>query len=332
MAQSSEKNDQISGKLLAYLIEELNDSSIAYDDPPVRLQGGYETATYRFKLQTVHEGLTKSLVLRLYPEAYGPENAVWESTIQNALAKEGYPVAKAHFLCKDKSILGGAFFIMDYLAGKPMITAPFETIPEILGKAHAALHSIDPEPLIKSLIKQGVDEYHFRLNNRFDYLQNTKKELPWICDGIDWLMRKRPPEPPRLAICHGDFHPLNILIQDGNVTGVLDWPGFLITDPALDIANSILLMTVPFKHLASSLLGLDFESVDWEMGAQQYLDAYQTEIPFDGTNVEYYRVRRSIHALIEGFRGHQVWHQPLIVRDLIGFIYQATDIRISIPV
>jgi len=331
MIHPNEKTDQIAGKLIVYLRDELNDSTIEYDSPLTQLQGGFETATYRFRLKGVQKELNKRLVLRLYPEFYGPENAVWESSVQNVLANEGYPVARAYFICTDKSILGGAFFIMDFLPGKPMMTAPIETIPEMLGKTHAALHRIDPESLIKSLNEQGIDENKCRLSNRFGFLQNIANELPWICDGVDWLMENRPSEPGRLAICHGDFHPLNILIQDGKVTGVLDWPGFLIADPALDIANTILLTTVPFKYLASSLVGPDFASADWEMGSRLYLDAYRAQLPLDSTNVDYYRVRRSVHALIEGFRGHQVWHHPLIVQDLIEFIYKVTEIRITMP-
>ncbi len=117
---------------------------------------------------------------------------------------------------------------MDFLSGKPMIFAPVETIPEILGKAHAALHRIEPESLIESLNEQGIDENQCRLDNRFNILQNIADELPWIYNGVDWLMENRPSESGRLAICHGDFHPLNILIQDDRVTGVLDWPGFLM--------------------------------------------------------------------------------------------------------
>jgi aminoglycoside phosphotransferase (APT) family kinase protein len=64
------------------------------------------------------------------------------------LAKEAYPVAKAHLICTDKSVLGGAFFIMDFLSGTPMMAAPIEAIPMILGIAHAALHSIDPGSFI----------------------------------------------------------------------------------------------------------------------------------------------------------------------------------------
>ena len=129
----------------------------------------------------------------------------------------------------------------------------------------------------------------------------------------------------------GDFHPLNILVRDGRVTGVLDWPGFLIADPAIDVANTVLLTTVPFKHLGSALLGPNFASVDWELGSRQYLDAYRAQIPLDSTNLDYYRVMRSIFALTEGIRGHQVWHHPAIVNDLIASIHQVTGIRITMP-
>jgi aminoglycoside phosphotransferase (APT) family kinase protein len=331
MIHSKEKTDQIAGKLLAYLRDELNDSTIDYKSPLTQLQGGFETAIYQFELRGVQKELDQRLVLRLYPESRGPGGAVWESGVQNALANEGYPIAKAHFICTDKSIIGGAFFIMDFLSGRPMMTAPVETIPGILGKTHAGLHRIDPESLIKSLNEQGIDENQCGLNHRAALLQHAAKELPWISDGVDWLMENRPPEPERLALCHGDFHPLNILIQHDRVTGVLDWGNFLIADPALDIATTILLITIASKHLASSISGPDLASVDWEMFSRRYLGAYRTQLSFDGTNIDYYSVGRSIGALVEGSQGNQGWRHPLIVKDLIEFIQEITGIRITIP-
>jgi len=49
--------DQISNKLLSYLREELNDSAIEYSVPVTQLQGGFETATYRFHLKGVPQEL-----------------------------------------------------------------------------------------------------------------------------------------------------------------------------------------------------------------------------------------------------------------------------------
>ncbi len=327
---NEEKTDQIAGRLIAYLRDELNDSTIEYDSPLIQLQGGFETAIYQFQLKGVQKELNKRLVLRLYPESYGPENAVWESSIQNALAKERYPVAKAYFICTDKSIIGGAFFIMDFLSGKPMMTAPVEAIAGILGQSHAAMHGIDPEPLIKSLSEQGIDKNTCRLSNRFVPLKDRASKLPWIRDGVNWLIKNRPPEPERLAVCHGDFHPLNILIQDGKITGVLDWGGFLIADPALDIANTIVVTTIPSKHLASTV-EQDFSSVDWEMVTELYLDAYRSQRLLDSTHLEYYRIMRSVNALIQGFEGQKVWQHPLIVKDLIEYIHKITEIRITMP-
>lgn len=318
----------ISEKLITYLRAQLNDSRIDYESPLNQLQGGFETQIYHFQLAHTQKEFSKPLVLRLYPEFYGTGNAIWESSIQNILAAEGYPVAKAHLVCTDMSVLGGAFFIMDFLPGKPLVTLPMETVSQILGKTHAALHKIDPKHLIKSLVNQGIDESTLFLSNRFDWLKEKAKKYPWLGEAIGWLLENRPPVPEKLAVCHGDFHPLNILVQDGAVTGVLDWPGFLISDPVLDIANTIVLSVIPFKHLAPTL-GLDVSSVNFENFVELYLAAYQTELSLNKSHLDYYRVRRCVYSLIQGAEGQTVWRHPLIVQDLLNYIQSASGIRIT---
>ena len=324
----NEDIDQISEKLIAYLREQLSDPLIRYESPLTRLEGGFETYIYRFELDGAQKEFAEPLILRLYPEYSGIEGAIWESIVQNALAAEGYPVAKAHMLCVDMSILGGAFFIMDFLPGESMATAPVESIPELLGTAHAGLHSIDPKPLIKSLGEQGISESMCRLDNRFKGLEDKASKFPWLRDSAAWLIEHRPPEPEQLALCHHDFHPGNILIQGGVVTGLLDWAGFLIADPALDVANTIVLVSIPLNHLAPRL-GLDFSSIDWKLFEQQYLDAYQTEKSLDKAHLDYYRVRRCVSGLIEGSEGQTVWLHPPILRDLLDSIHSVTGIQIT---
>lgn len=319
----------ISDKLISYLRDELKNPKIEYSSSLMQLQGGYETSTYRFKLKGVGDELSKFLVLRLYPQFYGTQNALWESTVQNVLAGEGYPVAKAHFVCTDMSILGGAFFVMDYIPGQLLMSAPPETEPGLLGKTHAELHNIDPGPFFKTLNDKGIAEYDYRLTSRFDWLKNRASKLPWIRESVSWLIDNRPPEPVRLAVCHGDFHALNILVNDGQVTGVLDWGGFTITDPVFDVANTIVLTTIPAKHLTASTKG--FSSVDWDFVAELYLSAYQTQKQLDSTNLDYYRVRRCVMSLIQGFEGQKVWQHPLIVRDLLAYILDITGIQITMP-
>lgn len=127
--------NRIEDKLIAYLRDQLKDSMIGYEEPLTPLEGGSETYMYRFKLKGAPQELSIPLVLRLYPQYYGTRNAVLEKTIQNVLAGEGYPVAHTYFICTDMTILGGSFIIMEFLNGNLMLTAPFETIPDMLGIA-----------------------------------------------------------------------------------------------------------------------------------------------------------------------------------------------------
>jgi aminoglycoside phosphotransferase (APT) family kinase protein len=312
---------QISEGLIAYLRAETGNPTMDYEEPPTQMQGGYETSTFRFKLRGASQALSSPLVLRLYPSRFGPDNALWESTIQNVLADQGYPVARVYWTCTDMSILGGAFFVMALLPGDLMTTAPFETIPGMMGTAHARLHNTDPEPVIRALQEQGFDQRRYRLSGRMDWLQVHASRHPWLKEGVDWLIENCPPEPTGLAVCHGDFHPLNILVQDGQVTGVLDWPGFIVADPVLDIANTVTLTQISAKHI----LGLQ------EVGpaVELYLDAYRAQRPLDLGNLDYYRARRCIHALWEGAGGQSVWQHPGIVQDLVATTQAVTGLRIE---
>lgn len=323
------KADRISNQLTAYLKSELNNPGLEISSALTQLQGGYETSIYSFQLDGAGEEWPKELVLRLYPPSYGAQQAVRESTVQNLLAREGFPVARAHLVCRDLSILGGAFMIMDFLPGQLLMFAFSEEAPELLGKTHAKLHKIDPRPLIKRMQEMGLEEEQFRLNSRYQWLKDRAVDFPWIRETLAWLLDNRPAEPEQLSVCHGDFHPLNILVHNNKISGVLDWPGFVITDSVFDVANTIVLTTIPARYLTASMEG--FAAVDWDWVVESYLTSYQTYKQLDQTNLEYYRVRRCLMALVQGAEGQPVWQQPLIVKDLIDFIDKTTGNKTRVP-
>jgi len=62
----------------------------------------------------------------------------------------GYPVPAVYFTCTDKTILGGAFIIMDYSEGETLDNSntPFDQLFDVLENLHAKLHNIDTEPMI----------------------------------------------------------------------------------------------------------------------------------------------------------------------------------------
>ncbi|MBI9045500.1 MAG: hypothetical protein JEZ06_13500 [Anaerolineaceae bacterium] len=75
----------------------------------------------------------------------------------------------------------------------------------------------------------------------------------------------------------------------------------------------------------------EVSAFDWNLAAEQYLSAYQQIKELDQTNLDYYRVRRCLLALLEGVDGHKVWQHPLIVQDLIEYIQKITGLQIELP-
>jgi len=63
----------------------------------------------------------------------------------------------------------------------------------------------------------------------------------------------------------------------------------------------------------------------------QYLDVYRTQFPLDSTNIDYYRVGRSLGTLLDGFWGLESLRHPLIVKDLTEYIHNVSGIRITMP-
>lgn len=47
------------------------------------------------------------------------------------------------------------------------------------------------------------------------------------------------------ALCHMDYHPLNVMTDGRAVTGVLDWPNALPADPRADLARTVALLRFP---------------------------------------------------------------------------------------
>ncbi len=326
MMSKNEAQTPLEEKLVAYLRAVTQEPALSLAEPLTQLQGGYETQTYRFRLSGL-PSQPQPLILRLYPEFYGSSNANWESTIQNALADAGYPVARVHWVCSDMDVLGGAFFIMDHIPGTLLTYAPMALVPQRLGQTQAQLHLVDSQPLQAALHQKGIDPYGYTIASRFDWLAQRAEVYPQLQPVVDWLIANRPPEPAQLAICHGDFHPNNILYADGEITGVLDWPGFAIADPVFDVACTLMLMTIPFKLLLQTMPEL--QGVNLDDFVHHYLKAYQSVRPLDQTHLNFYRVRRCVFALFQGLEGQQIWQHPMVVQDLVAYIHKITDIQLE---
>ena len=316
--------DKLSSELIGYLRKELDSNAVDYREPLTRLTGGYETLICRFQLNGVDECLSKPLIIRIFAENSDPRQPLMESTVQNALADLGYPVPVVYATCTDKTILSGAFFIMDYCEGETFENTPLDQVFDVLGKSHARLHNIDPKPIVRKITEGGLDIGLLSLERRLEWLRtNVNLNFNWLDEAVEWLFENRPNDPESLSVCHGDFHPMNLLFKDGKVQAILDWPLFLIGDPAMDVAWTIFLITIPMKLISPDL--------DSEQIREMYLNGYRKTKPLDETNIAYYGTVRSVIALTEGVQGHAIWRHPEIIQLLWASIYEITGVNIGIP-
>ena len=312
--------EDLSARLLAYLRDALADGRLDYAESPSRMRGGSQAHIYRFGLRSAFPDLARPLILCLYPRGYGAGRVVKESLVQNGLVRQSYPAPRVHAACADGSILGGAFLVMEFRPGDLMLRAPPETVPGMLGEAHAALHRIDPRPILESLRAQGREESGYRFERELALLRERTVRHSRLRPVVDWLSTNRPPEPDPPSICHGDFHPLNVLVRDGEVAGVLDWSDAIVGDPALDVACTMLLMRVFGRHVLSPS--------EADRAAEKYLESYPAPRPFDPDRLDYYRIRRCLIGLMDGAEGQAAWRRPSIARELAADVLRVTGLAV----
>ena len=326
-----------------------------YSEAPAPITGGFDTLTYGLRLRATSAELCSPLILRVFRAdhpsvALAPaERARFESAVQNSIAHLGFPAPRVIHTCTDPEIIGAPFVIMERLPGRIMLDFFFRPsiswprLPRLLAEAHARLHSLDPRPLelaarelsmpVELLKRIDQEEMAFRIE---------RGALEGLRNGIRWLVDHQPPKPRSPTVCHGDFHPLNILINEGEVSGVIDWTYVRIGDPAYDVGATIAIFSqgpVDLPAFAQPVIGL-FRR--WIMA--RYYKAYQRIQTIDTSAVRYHEALRCMGFLIEAGEHRQaalgVIPKPekptafaalRTVRGIVTRFREITGVGVSIP-
>lgn len=310
--------------LLAWLRERLAASRLGYRAPPVILPGGTDPAVrnWRVGLRGAPPGCPETVVLRLFASAAGTRRVALESRVQAALARAGYPAPKVLGACHDRSVLGGAFFVMEFVEGGSLVEAPPQTIPAVLCRAHAALHAIPPAPLREALRDDGGPSQPGSPADDLERLSQRARRHPGLVRIVAWMADNLPPASPRPAVCHGDLHPGNVIVREGRLAGVLDWPNATLAGRELDV-GSVLTLGIVARHLVSPAPppGL------WE----SFFERYRREAPLDPRTLDYYRTRRGLKALLSAAGGRRMWRHPAVVADLVRDLRDRTGVALPDP-
>jgi aminoglycoside phosphotransferase (APT) family kinase protein len=265
------------GRLAEYMRRHVNESIRTIEVEQFR--GGQSNPTF-----LIHAGDGRYVMRckppgKLLPSAHAVDR---EYRVITALAKTNVPVAKSYVLCQDDSVIGTAFYIMDYVAGRilwdprlpGMGNSERIAVFDEMNRVIAALHLVDYQAIgLGDYGKSG--SYLARQIDRWtkQYRASETEKIEAMDSLIGWLPQHIPAND-EARIVHGDYRLDNIIFHpaEPRVLAVLDWELSTLGHPLSDLAYHCMtwrLAPEQFRGLAGEdlpALGIPTES--------EYVGAY----------------------------------------------------------
>ena len=248
-----------------------------------QLTGGQSNPTYKISDGSSSYVLRKKPSGILLPSAHAVDR---EHRVMRALSNTNVPVPQMLSYCDDESIIGTAFFIMEYLDGRVFIDQSLpgmskngrREIYEEMNRTIAAIHQLDYISLgLESFGKPG--NYFSRQITRWSR-QVREANIP-IPDSLnrlmDWLPTNIPAEDDT-SLIHGDFRMDNLIFHktESRVIGVLDWELSTLGNPLADFAYQCMAWRIS-PQLWRGIAGLDHEGLGIP-SESEYIAMYERQI------------------------------------------------------
>jgi len=232
-----------------------------------QFQGGQSNPTDRVTAGARRYVLRRKPPGKLLPSAHAVDR---EFRVMSALAGSDVPVARTYALCEDATVIGTAFYLMEYVDGRILWdpTLPGMTPPQRaahydeLNRVIAALHRIDymaaglggygkPGNYVERQVARWSKQYHASAGDR----------IPAMDRLIDWLPQ-HVPGGDETAIVHGDYRIDNVIFHptEPRVLAVLDWELSTLGHPLSDLAYQVMAWRLTPQQFRG-LKGCDFEAL-----------------------------------------------------------------------
>lgn len=231
-----------------------------------QFKGGQSNPTYRVSAGGKAYVLRRKPPGKLLPSAHAVDR---EYRIITALAETDVPVPRTYALCRDDAVIGTAFYVMDYVAGRvfwdPTLPelARHERRPifEAMNGVIARLHRVDYASI--GLADYGrPGSYAMRQIDRWtkQYRASETETIPAMDRLIDWLPKNAPADE-ETSIIHGDFRIDNMIFHptEPRVVAVLDWELSTLGNPLADFAYHMM----PWRLGSAAYRGL----MDYDLAA-----------------------------------------------------------------
>jgi len=223
-----------------------------------QFKGGQSNPTY--KLVTP----TKAYVMRskpgpaakLLPSAHAIER---EFRVMKALAGSGVPVAQMHLLCEDESVIGRAFYVMEFMDGRVLwdqslpglANSERAAVYDEMNRVIAALHNVDVAAA--GLADYGKPGNYFeRQIGRWSkqFLASVTEPIDEMHKLIDWLPAHLPAtalDNSQVSVVHGDYRLDNFVFDknEARIVAVLDWELSTLGHPLADFSYHCMAWHIP---------------------------------------------------------------------------------------
>lgn len=214
--------------------------------------------------------------------ASGAKNLQWAEgarTITDRLRSVGYPAPRYLFI---GYLPQGIYSIQSVLPGSPLRSVTTTLLPRLFALNELQVGQAIPDrkdwhqEVIKTVLFGG-DEYCLHTS-----LQQHSQKTAALLRKLQALVVAYQDEPHRTGdIVHGDFQQSNILMHNGQISGVIDWDGWYAGDCTFDIATLLFysydvpeirerlweyaLARASLKLLAFYFAHLILRQVDWSL-------------------------------------------------------------------
>ena len=161
-----------------------------------------------------------------------------EFAVMQAAFERGVRVARPRWLCDDPSVLGGAFFLMDYIEGiaigrkvvqMPELAAAREVLPEQMAEQLALIHTLEPLDFLPRS-PEGRSPAQDAVHYCYTVLDTLGIANPAFELALRWADQHAPPcDQPTFV--HGDFRLGNLIVNAQGLAAVADWEFAHMGDP-----------------------------------------------------------------------------------------------------
>ncbi len=227
-------------------------------------------------------------VLRLMRSPDAQQAVEWQERALRAALSAGVSVPAVH---GTTTVQGRPGLIMERIDGTDMLTLVGQRpwllfkASRVFGEMQAQLHETvapDDLPALKAALKRRIESSDRVPRDLAEFAVAGLEELP---DGD--------------RLCHGDFHPANIIWSDDRPV-IIDWSGVARGDPAADYVRTELMIQLGDPPPGSSLMLRVLALVGRKILISAYKRAYRRCRPIDGSLVERWGPPVMANRLVDG--------------------------------